>query len=203
MTNATLERLPKYTAFRAPTSGEILIYRVNTLAYKESRTVAAISAELGIHPDTVEDVIKQRYVKDVEHLFKADEDITLEEYNEIHERYVPGKQSPCNQYRLARELLIHPDTVVSIAGRRFSNAHTHPSRYAEPETAETVERRTERRMDADDVARVNKLLGFGWPVADIASDLQVDASRILKVKQAKLNNWPVSDVLGLVNKEVA
>lgn len=174
------------------------IHNINELAYKHSMTNEAIADELGIPLADVEAVLLRRYVADVE--FKADEDITLADYEGIRAKFVPGKQSMTNEYQLAREFGIEPATVLDIARGRFSNALTHPSRYAEPESVEAVERSTERLMDADDVARGMKLLGMGWPVSDIAADLGVDASRVSKLKVCKLNGWGTADALSLVNR---
>lgn len=171
---------------------------INECAYKLSMTNDAISDLLDIPLEDVEAVLLRRYVADIE--FKPADEITLAEYEAIRKRFYPGKQSPSNEYCLAREFGISPDTVLNIARGRFSNALTHPEMYAEPEPVEIVERSTERLMDADDVARVNKLLGWSWPIGDIASELGVDASRINKVKQCRLNRWSVDDALSLVNR---
>ncbi|EPS4832778.1 hypothetical protein ACVFDQ_002755 [Enterobacter hormaechei] len=174
------------------------IHNINELAYKHSMTNEAIADELGIPLEDVTLVLLRRYVADVE--FKADEDITLADYEAIRKKFTPGKRSPYNEYALCREFGIDPQTVNDIAHGRFYNANTHPSRYAEPETAETVEAVTERVMDADDVARGMKLLGMGWPVSDIAADLGIDASRVSKLKVCKLNGWGTADALSLVNR---
>lgn len=174
------------------------IRAINHLAYKCAKRDDEIAAELNIPIEDVELVIKKRYVKHIE--FKPVDEITLAEYEAIRAKFVPGKRSPRNEFALCKEFGIEPSVVLEIARGRFHNANTHPSRYTAPEPVEAVETAPERLMDADDIARGNKLLSMGWPLADIAADLGVDASRINTLKRVKLNNWPLSDALSLVNR---
>ncbi|ELH8509759.1 hypothetical protein Q8309_001383 [Salmonella enterica] len=174
------------------------ITAINELAYKHAKRNDEIAAELGIPLEDVEAVLLRRYVADIK--FKADDEITLADYNGIRAKFIPGKQSMSNEYCLAREFGIAPQTVNDIARGRFSNALTHPEKYAKPEPVEPVEAVTERLMDAEDVQTAIKLLRMSWSIADIAKRLDVSPARLSQLPHALRNKYPMADLLSMVNK---
>ncbi len=175
------------------------IQRINTLAKRELMNLSEIVAATGFDPVDVDLVIKGQYVDDLTDQWKDDADITLVEYETIRRRYKPGKGHWDDEYGIARNLLIRPETVLAIAHSRFQNAHTHPAPKAvkaKPEKMKAV-----RRLFSADLDEIHKLERFGWPAAEIAEKLGVPVEAIAHAQRCLRNRWSYPDILESVNSK--
>lgn len=117
------------------------IQHINRLCIVEHMNNAQIADATGFSLADIDAVIRGVYVDDLAEQWKPDEEITLADYNAIRKRYQPGKLHRNSEYAIARDTLIHPETVLAIAHSRFSNVHTHPvpkAVKAKPEKAKAV-----------------------------------------------------------------